>query len=171
MGAYGAALHAMSLGLSKTNLISPSELAEYTHSSGRNMQGLRNKCHLTINTFRGKEKYISGNKCDEATEETSGTSKKSAGYQNVHQFKRDKLQSLEAGDGKRATIGFPLALGMYELAPFWQQFSSRWTLRCCCPASQAGRYTLRVNTAYRPIRPAIQQNLCTGISSICWSRE
>lgn len=120
MGAYGAALYAKSLGLEKSTLISPEELAEFSHSSRSVIcRGCGNKCHLTINIFRGKEKYISGNKCDEATEEKNENGANERKIPNLFQYKRAKLLSLEAGEGKRATIGLPLALGMYELAPFW----------------------------------------------------
>jgi predicted nucleotide-binding protein (sugar kinase/HSP70/actin superfamily) len=159
MGAYGAALHAKSLGLSKTNLISPEELAEFTHSSRSVIcRGCGNKCHLTINTFRGKEKYISGNKCDEATEEMSANIQKERRVPNIHQFKRDKLQSLETGDGKRATIGFPLALGMYELAPFWHAIFSALDFKVLLSGFSSreiyakGQYSIPSDTACYPAK-------------------
>lgn len=41
---------------------------------------------------------------------------------NLYAWKRDTLMALEPGEGKRGTIGLPLALGMYELLPLWHAF-------------------------------------------------
>ncbi|MBQ3507331.1 MAG: 2-hydroxyacyl-CoA dehydratase [Clostridia bacterium] len=120
MGAFGAALYARSLGLSESETMKADALATFTHTSkAATCHGCGNNCHLTINTFPGGEKYISGNKCEK------GAGKKlpegSEIIPNLHQYKRDKLASLEekSRDGGRGTIGIPMALGMYELAPLW----------------------------------------------------
>ena len=120
MGAFGAALFARSLGLHKSETMDYDTLKAFTHTSkAATCNGCGNKCHLTINTFGNGERFISGNKCE-----------KGAGRKlpegadiipNLHQYKRDRFAALEeqSRDGGRGTIGLPMALGMYELAPLW----------------------------------------------------
>ena len=120
MGAFGAALYARSLGLDRSETMDTPALTRFTHTSkAATCHGCGNRCHLTINTFTGGEKYVSGNKCE-----------RGAGVRlpegadvipNLHRYKRDKLAALEeqSRDGGRGTLGIPLGLGMYELAPLW----------------------------------------------------
>ena len=120
MGAFGAALFARSLGLQSSETMQVEALTHFTHSSkAATCHGCGNNCHLTINTFGGGEKYISGNKCER------GAGRKlpegADVIPNLHQYKRDKLAALEemSRDGGRGTLGIPMGLGMYELAPLW----------------------------------------------------
>ncbi|MGI6012737.1 MAG: acyl-CoA dehydratase activase [Oscillospiraceae bacterium] len=117
MGAFGAALYAQKLNLAQSALISPAELEHFTHDSkGAVCKGCGNRCHLTINIFNGNDRFVSGNKCEKG----AGISGKSVEVlPNMHQYKRDKIAALPEGEGTRGTIGLPLALGMYELMPFW----------------------------------------------------
>ena len=116
MGAYGAALHAMRF--EKSSLISPAELAEFKHETRSAVcKGCTNHCHLTINVFQDGRKFISGNQCQKG----AGGDKGAQEPPNMHAFKRAMLDELR-GQGKpgpRGKIGFPLALGMFELAPLW----------------------------------------------------
>jgi len=117
MGAFGAALHAKSLGLEESSIISEDGLNNFTHNSVSTVcKGCGNRCHLTVNTFSGKEKFISGNKCEKGL--GNGDSKAEE-IPNLHEFKRNRLRNLPEGKNIRGTIGIPLSLGMYELAPFW----------------------------------------------------
>lgn len=117
MGAYGAAMHAMSLGLQKSSIISADELINFSHSSVPTVcKGCGNRCHITVNIFSGKDKFISGNKCEK------GLGKENAETEEVpdlQEFKRRRLKNLTEGENIRGSIGLPLGLGMYELAPFW----------------------------------------------------
>ena len=120
MGAFGAALYARSLGLETSETMKADALASFTHTSNAaTCHGCGNNCHLTVNIFPGGERYISGNKCEK------GAGKKvpegADVIPNLHQYKRVKLASLEeqSRDSGRGTIGIPMALGMYELAPLW----------------------------------------------------
>lgn len=120
MGAFGAALYARSLALSESQTMKADALATFTHTSkAATCHGCGNNCHLTINSFPGGEKYISGNKCEKGAGKKlpEGTDI----IPNLHQYKRDKLAALEeqSREGGRGTIGIPMALGMYELAPLW----------------------------------------------------
>lgn len=120
MGAFGAALYARSLNLDASTTMTAEELSSFTHTSkAATCRGCGNNCHLTINTFSGGERFISGNKCER------GAGKKlpegTEIIPNLHQYKRDRFAALEeqSRDGGRGTIGIPMALGMYELAPMW----------------------------------------------------
>ena len=117
MGAYGAALHAKTLDITSSEIITPTQLGDFVHNSkGVVCKGCTNKCNLTINTFGDGKKFISGNQCEKG----AGKSLKKADViPNLHQYKRDKFMSLGHTQGHRGTIGLPLALGMYELAPLW----------------------------------------------------
>lgn len=117
MGAYGAALHAKTLDITSSEIITPTQLGDFVHNSkGVVCKGCTNKCNLTINTFGDGKKFISGNQCEKG----AGKSLKKADViPNLHQYKRDKFMALEQTQGNRGTIGLPLALGMYELAPLW----------------------------------------------------
>ena len=120
MGAFGAALFARSLGLNQSETLDYNTLKAFTHTSkAATCNGCGNKCHLTINTFGNGERFISGNKCEK------GAGRKlpegADVIPNLHQYKRDRFAALEeqSRDGGRGTIGLPMALGMYELAPLW----------------------------------------------------
>ena len=120
MGAFGAALYARSLAISESKTMKADDLATFTHTSkATTCHGCGNNCHLTINSFSGGERYISGNKCEKGAGKKlpEGTDI----IPNLHQYKRDKFAALEeqSREGGRGTIGIPMALGMYELAPLW----------------------------------------------------
>ncbi len=117
MGAFGAALYAKSVNLESSELITPEQLKTFVHESKAvACKGCTNKCNLTINTFGDGKKFVSGNQCEKGAGQKA---LKAEAVPNLHQYKRDKLMALEQTDGKRGTIGLPLALGMYELAPLW----------------------------------------------------
>ncbi len=113
MGAYGAALYSMKC--KSSTLISSAELEGFVHTSKTAVcGGCSNRCHLTVNSFGGEEKFISGNQCEKGL-----GLKNSQPLPDLHAYKRDVLSSLKASKGKRGRIGLPMALGMYELAPLW----------------------------------------------------
>ncbi len=113
MGAYGAALYSMRC--TKSTLLSSDELERFVHTSKTAVcGGCANHCHLTVNSFGGDEKFISGNQCEK------GLGLKNAqSLPNLHEYKRNIFSSFDAKEGKRGKIGLPMALGMYELAPLW----------------------------------------------------
>ncbi|MDD2956304.1 MAG: acyl-CoA dehydratase activase-related protein [Oscillospiraceae bacterium] len=120
MGAYGAALYTLSRGREKSSIAGPEELAGFTHEERETQCGLcSNRCRLTVNTFSGGKKYISGNKCERPVKgKNAGTDL------NLYEDKRQYIQSLiekEPPAGKKR-IGLPLGLNMYEMAPFWCAF-------------------------------------------------
>jgi len=121
MGAFGAALYVKKLGIARSGIIKPGELEKFEHKAVSVRCGkCQNKCPLTVNTFSSGARFISGNQCDRGAGITDSLADK---LPNLHKYKRDKLYSLacDTGDGERGTVGLPLALGMYELAPLWHK--------------------------------------------------
>ena len=114
MGAYGAALHAMHI--QESTLITQEALKTFVHTSKSAVcNGCTNHCHLTVNTFSGGVRFISGNQCQKG----AGKVTADADLPNLYAWKRDQIAGLEPIPGKRGKLGLPLALGMYELAPLW----------------------------------------------------
>ena len=71
MGAYGAALYAHEKAQAAgkatelSTLLSKEALEEFTHSvKAITCRGCSNSCKLTVNTFSGGRKFISGNRCE-----------------------------------------------------------------------------------------------------------
>ncbi len=159
MGAFGAALYARGLGLERTETLGPAALASFKHTSAAaTCHGCGNSCHLTINTFAGGEKYISGNKC-----ERGAGRKLPEGADiipNLHAFKRAALGALEerSRDGARGVLGLPMALGMYELAPLWHALFTELGFRVVLsgPSSRdvytKGQFSIPSDTACYPAK-------------------
>ena len=126
MGAYGAALYVMDTppeGVS--GLIGPEKLREFVHTAkAAACQGCANHCRLTINSFGGGKKYISGNQCQKAL-----GLKDPEEAPDLYGWKREALTSLPPGAEVRGRIGLPLALGMYELLPLWHALFTRLGFR------------------------------------------
>ena len=115
MGAYGAALYAQKL--NQSQLISREGLLTFEHTAkATSCHGCTNHCRLTVNRFGSGKSYISGNQCERGL---GYDTSKSESVPNLHAFKRAYLKNLSAGEAKRGTLGIPMALGMYELYPFW----------------------------------------------------
>ncbi len=115
MGAYGAALYAMSMELENSDMLSLSALKGFRHTAKSAIcQGCENHCHLTVNSFGDGKKYISGNQCQKALGMNDVKE-----LPNLYAWKREYFASLKGVPGVRGKIGLPLALGMFELAPLW----------------------------------------------------
>ena len=120
MGAYGAALYSMKL--QQSEILSEEALKVFEHTSKTAVcRGCQNNCHLTVNSFSGDKKYISGNRCEKGL----GLGAQTEQLPNIYHFKRSyltKIGSKAVGnypEPTRGILGFPLALGMYELLPLW----------------------------------------------------
>ncbi len=117
MGAYGAALYAMDLGLEKSGILTEEELKSFTHKANPSTcHGCTNHCSLTINLFDGGRRFISGNRCSKPL------GKKKIAMPDMVSYKYQKLRALNGtgeGDGSRGRIGIPFGLNMYENLPFW----------------------------------------------------
>lgn len=122
MGAFGCALHAKELDIEKSAIISYDDLKRFTHTSKMvRCNGCGNHCNLTINLFNDGNRYISGNQCEKGA--SLGESHADMlQIPNLFKYKRDKFEELlktQKAEGRK-TIGIPMSLGMYELAPFWK---------------------------------------------------
>ena len=114
MGAYGAALYSKKC--RGSSIISREKLKNFVHTSKSAVcQGCTNHCRLTVNTFGDGKRFISGNQCEKGLGKDTPTQS----LPNLYEFKRNYLTSIKSEDGKRGTMGLPLALGMYELLPLW----------------------------------------------------
>ena len=128
MGAYGAALHARSLGLERSALLSAEALEQFRHTARpTTCGGCTNHCSLTINTFDGGRRFISGNRCQKPL---GGKTEK---LPNLSLWKYEHLRGLAAQSlpepAPRGTIGIPLGLNMYENLPFWHTFFTQLGFR------------------------------------------
>ena len=162
MGAYGAALFAKERAKKRaggSSLITPEELAGFTHTSkSATCHGCGNNCRLTVNTFSDGEKFISGNMCERGL----GGQRSSEYLPNLYEYKREYIEKLNDADkseeGYRGTIGLPLALGMYDLLPFWYGLFSTLGYRVVHTGMSThelyatGQYSIPSDTACYPAK-------------------
>ncbi len=158
MGAYGAALKATEH-RGPSSLISWEALENFSHKSKSVVcQGCTNSCHLTVNTFSGGGKFISGNRCERGLGRDPGD----AGRHDLYDFKRKYLTGVcdrdEPDGGFRGTVGIPLALGMYELLPLWHGIFSSLGYRVVLSGMstratyEKGQFTIPSDTACYPAK-------------------
>ena len=123
MGAFGAALAARDLHLDKSALLGPKALEAFTHTAKPATCGLcTNHCSLTVNTFDGGRRFISGNRCSRPLGEAPKR------QPDLMRYKYQKLRALHGkgqGSGLRGRIGIPFGLNMYENLPFWFELFTR----------------------------------------------
>ncbi len=123
MGAFGAALIARShYHGQKSTMLPMEEILElhYTTATTR-CGGCSNNCMLTINTFPGGRRHITGNRCEKGLG-GGGNAKKAP---NLVAFKRKRMfdyPALKPEEAPRGVIGIPRVLNMYENYPFWATF-------------------------------------------------
>ncbi|MBQ9118099.1 MAG: 2-hydroxyacyl-CoA dehydratase [Clostridia bacterium] len=123
MGAFGAALLAKQRGACKnTGILSFRDISSLTYqTTGVRCGRCINRCMLTVNTFSGGRKYISGNRCERGL----GGEKTSAEVPNLVEYKRQRIfgyEPLAVESAPRGVIGIPRVLNMYENYPFWATF-------------------------------------------------
>ena len=131
MGAYGAAIYAKGICQNqrehtRSSMLSRDELENFQHESRPVVcKGCTNHCNLTVNTFAGGERYISGNRC----EKPLGLGKDRE-LPDMYRYKLDQIREVSeqcAADAAvhrrhRGVIGLPLGLNMYENLFFWVAF-------------------------------------------------
>ncbi|HHU88781.1 MAG: acyl-CoA dehydratase activase [Sphaerochaetaceae bacterium] len=123
MGAYGAALHAKKHVKTPSTTITKEALESFEHKVRVTTCRLcTNHCRLTINTFSNKQRYISGNRCEQPI-----TKKASDESLNIYDWKLRQIEALDCflsddKEANRKAIGIPLTLNMYELIYFWKAF-------------------------------------------------
>ncbi len=157
MGAYGAALYSKSK--EQSTLISRDALKSFSHTSKSTLcNGCTNHCHITVNSFgKDAKKFISGNQCEKAL----GITKSTQSLPNIYEFKRNYLRALISSPHcptRKETVGFPLALGMYETLPFWLGifrelgFGVRVSNMSSRRTYERGQFTIPSDTACYPAK-------------------
>ncbi|MDD3165154.1 MAG: acyl-CoA dehydratase activase [Oscillospiraceae bacterium] len=120
MGAYGAALHAKSLRLDRSAILDADALTRFTHSAKPATCNLcTNHCALTVNTFDGNRRYLSGNRCERPLGRAANS------LPNLSRWKYETLRAYKGVPGPRGRIGLPFGLNLYETIPFWYTFFTK----------------------------------------------
>lgn len=124
MGAFGAALvsrERYEKGYQTTMLsFDDIEKFEFTTSMSK-CRGCTNSCRLTINTFSGGRKFISGNRCERGL----GKPKNANNIPNLFEYKLKRFfdyEPLPLDKAYRGVVGIPRVLNIYENYPFWATF-------------------------------------------------
>ena len=122
MGAYGAALISKDReGSGKSSLISRKQLLLFgSETETKRCPGCGNSCLLTVTSFSGGRRHVTGNMCSNG--ENEGVSA-SVLPPNLYAEKYKRLFEyyvpLSTEDAPRGTIGIPRVLNIYEDYPFW----------------------------------------------------
>ena len=130
MGAFGAALIARKRyhGQAST-MLELDEILNMTYKTATtHCGGCSNNCMLTINTFPGGRRHITGNRCERGM----GGSKTGRKGINLVEYKRRRIfdyESLPEENAPRGTIGIPRVLNVYENYPFWATFFGKLGFR------------------------------------------
>ncbi len=121
MGAFGAALISRSRynGESTSMLSIPDILRlEYSTTTAR-CSGCQNRCTLTINSFSGGRKHITGNRCERGL----GLASTGEKGPNLPAYKLKRIFDYpQPESAPRGEIGIPRVLNIYENYPFWATF-------------------------------------------------
>lgn len=125
MGAYGAAIIAKERWQegSTSTILSAKDMESFSFETSMDRCELcSNKCLLTISTFSGERRFVSGNRCERG----AGLEVKTKDtIPNLYDEKYKRLfryKSLKKTEAKRGELGIPRVLNMYENYPFWHTF-------------------------------------------------
>ncbi len=125
MGAFGAALVAREHDDGSASSMLPLEdiySLTYTSRSVR-CGGCTNNCMLTVNTFSGGRRHVSGNRCEKGAGKSHSDVKHAP---NMMAYKRKRLfddyPPLSESEAVHGSIGIPRVLNIYENFPFWATF-------------------------------------------------
>ena len=121
----------------RMGVLDSTALEGFTHQS-RPMScgGCTNNCSMTVNTFDGGRRFISGNRCSKPL------GKAASSEPNLMKYKYEKLRSMHgtgAGDGGRGKIGIPFGLNMFENLPFWFEFFTKLNFEVVLSAESSRR--------------------------------
>ena len=148
MGAFGAALIARDRHKGQTTTTLPiSEILKLTYDTKTiRCQGCNNKCLLTVNTFPGGRRHITGNRCEKGLGEEKGKEK----GVSIPEYKLQRLfdyEPLPVYEAPRGEIGIPRVLNIYENYPFWATFFKALGFRVILsPKSTRKLYELGMDT-------------------------
>jgi predicted CoA-substrate-specific enzyme activase len=126
MGAFGAALIAREHYTgNESSMLNIDQINNLKFKSSHARCNLcTNHCLLTINTFTGGRKFISGNRCERAL----GKVKNVDNIPNLFEYKLKRYfsyTSLTEEQAVRGIVGIPRVLNMYENYPFWHTFFTK----------------------------------------------
>ena len=120
MGAFGAALLARQRYHGQATTMLPLDdilRLHYTTATAR-CGGCQNNCLLTVNSFPGGRRHITGNRCERGL---GGKGVEKA--PNLMEYKRKRLFDYPMPENApRGVIGMPRVLNIYENYPFWATF-------------------------------------------------
>lgn len=123
MGAFGAALIAKDRYQGQPSaMLSIDEILRLTYKTATaRCGGCSNRCMLTINTFPGGRRHVTGNRCEKGLGAAAPQDK----GPNVVAYKLQRMfdyPPLPQDQAPRGTIGIPRVLNLYENYPFWATF-------------------------------------------------
>ncbi len=123
MGAFGAALIARENDAGgESSILSRNQIDRLRiQTETSHCQGCTNECLLTISTFSGERKHITGNRCERGL----GITTKRQQAPNLYEYKLKRYFSypvLPSDQAKRGKVGIPRVLNIYENYPFWHTF-------------------------------------------------
>ena len=154
MGAYGAAIYSKKNFKKDSRIIKINELSFFNHSSKAAKCGLcTNNCNLTINSFNGEKKYISGNRCSRPL----GRNEKNSNP-DLYEYKYNKLMEYEDNYGDKGIVGIPLVLNMYENLPIFIKFFNELGIKVILSNHSSknmylkGQHTIPSDTACYPAK-------------------
>ena len=123
MGAFGAALIARDRDKGeRSGMLTLPEIRDlkYTARAAR-CGGCENNCMLTVNTFEGVGRYISGNRCEKKIASNTGVRR----GEDLSAWKLRRIfdySPLAEEEAPRGVLGLPRVLNMYENYPYWAVF-------------------------------------------------
>ena len=121
MGAFGAAHYAKENISGASTTMEEEELKDFSYKSlSTNCRACTSNCNINIITFGDGRKFVSGNKC-----ERGAGLKPAADDLDIYSYKQGRLIECIRGenkDSRKARVGLPLQLGMYEQLPLWAGF-------------------------------------------------
>ena len=144
MGAFGAALLARQRYHGQpSTMLSLEDIAALTYTTATaRCGGCSNNCMLTVNTFPGNRRHVTGNRCEKGLK-GQGAAKD---VPNLFAYKRQRLfdyAPLEESGAPRGVIGIPRVLNLYENYPFWATFFKELGFRVLLsPFSDRNLYAL-----------------------------
>ncbi len=120
MGAFGSAIIARDrYNGEKCDILGQDEIDSFTFDSKLLRCGkCPNRCQLTVTSFGGGRKFISGNRCEKG----AGAEKITADYPNLFEYKYERVfdyTPLDEKTASRGVVGIPRVLNMYENYPLW----------------------------------------------------
>lgn len=126
MGAYGCALIAKENDeQGESEVADLEELETFSYKVSHSRCGLcGNNCPLTINRFKDKRLFITGNRCERG----AGQKKQKNTMPNLYEYKYERIfgyESLPKEEAKRGVVGIPRVLNMYENYPLWHTFFTK----------------------------------------------